>query len=164
MAAFEDETEEDAEGLVEEGAVAGLVGGEGGVFEIAEAFEGIPGEIFRGLHGGVAELRAGFQIEDEEKAIEVAEAGSAEFVGELLVVAVVEAGFGNIPEIPDGFVAEEFDGLADGVLEFLGDGEGVAVGVVVEGIVERLAFAGADAIAVEEGGGGAQGVLVLAGE
>lgn len=38
------------------------------------------------------------------------------------------------------------------------------MGVVVEGIVERLAFAGADAVAVEKGGGGAQGVLVLAGE
>ena len=87
-----------------------MVGGEGGVFEIAKAFEGVTGEVFCGLHGSVAQLRTGFQIEDEEKAVEVAEAGGAEFVGELLVVAVIEAGFGDVAEIPDGFVAEEFDG------------------------------------------------------
>ncbi len=53
-AALVDEVEEEAEGLVEVGAVAGVVGGEVYVFEVAEGFEGVAREVFAGFHGGVA--------------------------------------------------------------------------------------------------------------
>lgn len=151
--AFGDELEEGGEGLVEVGAVAGVFGGEGDVFEFAEGVEAVAGAVDAALHGEVAEGGAGLGIEEKEEAVEEAEA----FLGEVFFeVALVDAKF-LFAELVDDFVAEEFDGFAGGVFEVLGNGEGVFVGVFVEAVEQRAPLPRAEGVAVKEGGEGAEG-------
>ena len=162
--AVEDEPEEQADGVVEEIAVALLVGVESDAFEVAEGFEGVAFDVVLAFDREVAELGSGLQIKDEKEPVEVAQAAAGEFLFELLGGCVEDAFFPNVADVVNGFVAEQLDALADGVLEVLGHGEGVAMGVFVERIEEGEAFRRADGFPVQECGGGAEGAGVFAAE
>lgn len=161
-AALEDEAEKGLYRIVEEIAVAHLVGLQLDHFKVAQGFDGVALEVFLGFDWQVAEFGPGFEVEAEKEAVEVAQAAAGEFVFELFVGLVEEGFLADVAEVPDGFVGDVLDGVDEGVLEILGDGEGVLVGGFVEAVEEREAVGRAGGIAVEEGGGGAEGGLVAA--
>jgi hypothetical protein len=59
-----------------------------------------------------------------------------------------------------GLVAQQLDGLAQGVLQVLGDGEGVAVSVLVQCIQQTRALLRNEALAVQQHGRGLEGGVV----
>ena len=165
-AALGNEGEEAAEGGVEVGALMGGGGGEVDELEVAEGLEAVAAGVHVAfLDGDVAELGAGLDVEEEHQAVHHAEAFEAEGAGIDGVLAGVEAllaGAGLVAELADGLVAQDLDGLAEGVLEVLADAKGVLVGVFVEALEQAGAGVGGEGFAVEKGGGGLEGVGILA--
>ena len=64
--------------------------------------------------------------------------------------------FPHFAQVPDGFVTDEFNGFPQGVLEVIGDGEGVLVAAFVQVVEQAHALGGKQTVAVQESGGGLQ--------
>jgi len=152
-----DEAEEHADGVVEEEAVTRFVGGQRGHFQLAQGIEAVAAAIGIVVHRQVAELLGpGFEVEEEQKAVEVAQSLLAELAGQV-GIALVDLVVPFFHQITDGLVANQLNGLACGIFEILGNGEGVPVGVLVERIEQRGAGFGADMLAVQQRGHGLEG-------
>jgi hypothetical protein len=82
----------------------------------------------------VAQLGPRFDVEHEEQAVDHAQAFEAEVGRVELVFAAEKAFFGVrrlLAQLVGGFVAQQFDGFAQGVLEVFAHAKGVFVGVFV---------------------------------
>ena len=161
--AVPDQPEQGLHALVDVPAVQGLAAGEAHQLEIAEMLEAVALAVGLGVHRGVAELRAGLDVEQEEQAIHVTQGFEAESPGEGVVEAVHPL-LADLAEVPDGLVSDELDALPECMLEVRRDSEGVLVAVVVQGVVQARALGGEKAVVVEEGGGGVEGRRLAAAE
>ena len=133
--AVPDQAKQSLDALVDVVAVQGFVADESHEFQVAQVLQAVALAIRLGVDGRVAKLRKGFDIEQEQQSVHVAQGFQSEFVGELLV-KLIHALLAYFAQIPDDLVADEFDGFAQRVLEIVGNGEGVLVAVVVEAIVQ----------------------------
>jgi len=157
------ETEQPLQALVQEGAVASLVGLEAHEFELAQGLEAVAVAVDRRAHRHRAELGAArFHVEEEEQAVEVDEAVLGEVGGE--VVVEVEDALALLAAVVDGLVREQLDRAPHAVLQVGGDGEGVLVRVLVELVVQAGVVVARERLAVQQRGGGAQRGLLAAAE
>ena len=124
--------------------------------QIAQMFQAVALAVRLGVHGGVAELRARLDVEQEQQAVHVAQGFLAQLPREL-VVEPVHPLLANLAQVPDGLVADKLDGFAQRVLEVGGDGEGVPVAVVVKAVEQAHAFVGHQAFTVQKCGSRLQG-------
>ena len=159
--AFADQAEERLDALVQVVAVAGFVAGQAHQFEVAQMFQAVALAVGLGFQRGVAEFRAGLDVEEEKQAVHVAQGFEAQFRGERVVQAV-DALLADFGDVADGVVADQFDGFPQGVLEIVGNGEGVLVAVLVQAVVQAHALARQQAADVQQGGGGSQRVGLVA--
>ncbi len=149
-----DHGKEELQGFVEEGPVSGFLGGERHQFQVPQALQAVAKAVGFGLHGGVTQLRPGLDVEEKEEPVHVAEAFARELPGQ---VPPVDFFMELFPQIPHGLVAEELDGFPEGVLEIFRDGEGVLVGIFIQGVEEAQPLGGTDAFPVQEGRHGLEG-------
>ncbi len=162
-----DEAEQGLQGVVEIAAILLALGGERDQLQFAQGFEAVAAVIDGVADGSVAQLRAGLDVEQEQQAVHVAQAFDGELFRVEFVLAAEDA-FLSLARLGDelagGFVAEQLDGLAQRVFEVFGDAIGVLVGVLVEGVEQRLALVGEHAGAVQQDADGFQGVGFAAAE
>ena len=154
LEAVVEQVEQGGDGLVQEGAVPGLLGGQGDQLQVAERFQAVALAVLLGAGGQVAQFRPGLDVEEEEQPVHVAQALEGEPAGH---VAAIEFLLAYLAQVAHRLVAEQFDGLAQRVFQVFGNGKGVLVGVLVQGVEQRRAFAGAGGLPVEQGRGGLQG-------
>ena len=134
--------------------------------QIAQRLQAIALEVDLALADGhVAQLGPGLDVEHEEQAVDQAQALEAEFARVQRIGAGVDAllaAAGLLVQLARGLVAQDLDGLAQRVLEVFADAEGVAVGVLVQGLQQAGAGARGQAFAVQQRSGSLQGGAVLA--
>ncbi len=163
VGALVDHAEEAAQAVVDVEALARLFGLEVvEAVELAQALQGVALAVGVGAHGGVAELGAGLDVEEEEQAVHEAQALEGELLGVDLLAE--DALARDLAAVADGLVADGFDGGAQGVLQVFADGVGVLVGAVVEGVDEGRSGGGGQGVAVEEGDHRLQGARLAAAE
>ena len=104
---------------------------------MAQGFEAEALCVRLSVHGNDAEFAAtGFDVEEQEEAIEVGDGLAAEFGGE---GGIFEGFFfRDVAAVVEGLVADEFDGLLNAVFEVSRDGEGVFMRVIVELVIQPL--------------------------
>ena len=147
--AIVDQAEESLEGMVQEIAIAILLRGQLGFGRIAQALKRVACAVLLALHWRVAKLLARLYVEEEEQAVEVAET----FTRELLCqIFAIDTFFQNLPEIPDRFVAEQFDGFAGAILQVFRNGEGVFVRVFIQPVQKADLVSWTHGLAMKEGG------------
>ena len=165
-AAVGHELEQAAQGEVEVFALARLLGGQGLEFEVAQALQAVAFEVdLAFVDGHIAQLGPRLDVEHEQQAVHHAQAFEAEHAGVELVLARVHAFFaaaGLFVELAGGFVTQQLNGFAQGVFQILADAKGVFVGVFVQALQQAVAFAGGQAVLVQERGAGFEGVGVFA--
>ena len=170
--ALVDQREHALQAVVEVAPLPALVGGQAHHLQVAQALQAValaPGVV---AHGQVAQLRARLDVEQEEDAVHGAQALPGELLRVQGVLAAVDpllAAAGLLDQLLGGLVAQQLDGLAQGVLEVVGDGEGVLVAVLVQAVQAALArvallIDGRQALAVQQHGGGLEGAIVAAAE
>lgn len=102
-------------------AVAVLVGGQGGEFQVAQHLQAVAAQIGVGTaDGDIAQFRAGLDVEEEEEPVHEPQALQGECPGVERLVAAEDALFlfaGLGDEGPGGGVAQELHRLLEGVLE-----------------------------------------------
>jgi hypothetical protein len=120
--AFGEHLPEAAEAVLEEGAGVGAVVedfadevGEGGARRVGAAPEGVGGE-----REGAGGIGVGFELEDEEEAVDDDEPFGPEVVGEGLAIGVGENG--GVGGVVEDALEEAFDGAAGLEAELAGDG------------------------------------------
>lgn len=130
--------------LVEEIAVPAPLRVEGNERQVPQAFQAVASPVFVAVHAGVAQAGAGLDIEQEKQPVQVAEAFATKLVGgrEFLLLRAKPL---------QGFVPEEFDGLARAVFQVFGDLGRVSVGAFVQPVQHVVAVAGANVIGTREG-------------
>ena len=160
------QSEQAAQGDIEVLALPGPRVGQGPELQVAQALQAVALEVDLALlDGHVAQLGAGLDVEEEQQPIDQAQAFQAQVGGVELVLAAEKALLGRgglLAQLDGGLVAQQFDGLAQGVFQVLADAEGVLVGVVVQAFEQAGAFAGGQAVLVQQDGAGLEGVGVLA--
>ena len=167
--AVADEGEQGPDAVVQVVAVQGLLAGQAHHFEVAQVLQAVALAVRLRIDRGVAEVGPRLDVEQEQQAVHVAQGFEAEPPGEGVVGAVVEPVLENLAQVADRLVADQLDGFAEGVLQVLGDREGVLVAVVVQVVEQASAAAAAglrrqQAVAVQQGGGGLQGGVLAAAE
>ena len=155
--------------MVQVVAVQGLLAGQAYHFEVAQVLQAVALAVRLRIDRGVAEVGPRLDVEQEQQAVHVAQGFEAELSGEVVVGAVVEPVLEDLAQVADRLVADQLDGFAEGVLQVLGDREGVLVAVVVQVVEQASAAAAAglrrqQAVAVQQGGGGLQGGVLAAAE
>jgi hypothetical protein len=138
VVAVVDEVEEQVQRILEVGPVAGGIGVEVDEAELAEPVDGVAGEVGVVVDGEDAELGARFRVEQDDKAVEPAEALPGEFSGVDAVGTGVDGATCGEAAL-DKFVGEEFDALPDPVAQVLRNPNGVFVGRLSEGVEDRWA-------------------------
>ena len=140
--------------------------GEVDQLEVTQGFEAVALGIHLALlDGHVAQLGPSLDIEEEHQPINNAQAFQAELTGFDGIFAGVKsllAGLGLLTELSHGFIAQEFYGFAEGILEVFADAERVLVGVFIEAIQQAGAGIGGQAFAVQQCRCRLKGVGVLA--
>ena len=164
--AVADEGEQPPQAVVQIEAVERFAGGQAHQLQVAQALQAVALAVGLGVERRVAELRARLDVEQEQQAVHPAQAFEAQPAGERVVGAVVQLVLEHLAQVVDRLVAEQLDRLAQGVLQVLGDGEGVLVAVVVEPVEQGGAGAvgGQQAAAVEQDGGGLHGRVLAPAE
>jgi hypothetical protein len=157
-AAMGHELEQAAQGEVEVFALARLLCWQGLQLQVAQALQAVALEVdLAFVDGHVAQLGPRLDVEHEQQAVHHAQAFEAEHAGIELVLARIHAFFaaaGLFVELAGGFVAQQFNGFAQGVFQILADAKGVFVGVFVQALQQAVAFAGGQAVLVQERGAG----------
>jgi hypothetical protein len=163
-----DELEQATQGVVEEGAVARLLGNQRGQLQVAQHLQAVALLVgVGGADGHVAQLRAGLDIEQEQQPVHQPQALQGELAGVQLAPTAEDAllllaGLGD--ELAGRFVAQKLHGFLQGVLEILGNGEGVLVGVGIEGVEQYLALGRQQALPPQQYGGSLERRIVAAAE
>jgi len=88
--ALPDQAEQLLQTVVEVVAVAGLVGGERGLFQLAQVLDAVALQVGLGVDGRVAQFGPGLDVEQEQQPVHVAQAFQGELVGQVGVVALVD--------------------------------------------------------------------------
>ena len=165
-AALRHEAEQAAQGGVKEGAVLRVRGGQRLQFQLTQGFEAVALEVNLALgNRHITQLGPGLDVEHEQQAVHHAQAFEAEVAFVELVLAAVKAlsGIGGLlAQLAGRFVAQQFDGFAQGVLEVFADAKGVFVGVFIEQFEQAGAFTGGQAASVQQRAGRLQRGGVLA--
>ena len=147
--------EEPGERLVEVGAVAGRLGVEVHLAQLAQPVEAVALGVGLVVGGHDAQLGAGLGVEQHQQPVEVAQALACQLVG-------VDARLGvevcppSGAALGDHLVGEDLDAVADALAQRLGHADGVLVGLVDQ-LVERALGAVAVGSAREERVGREQG-------
>ena len=162
IAPLEYQPEQDPDGLVEEVSVAVRIGFQRHQLQVAQGLQRVAFQIVVALDGQVAQRRTGLEIEDEQKPVEVADAAAGQALLQLAVWRGEDRILADGAQMADGFVAQQFHALPDGILQILGNREGVPVGVLVEGVQQGKAFGRTNVLPVQEGRHGPQRAFVLA--
>jgi hypothetical protein len=164
--ALVDQTEEGAKGVVDVPSVLLALCGQGDQLQLPQGLQTVVPEVDLVVDGGVAELRAGFDVEEEQEPIHDAQAFQRELVCVQLPLAGEDA-FLLLPrtldELARGLVAKQLDGLSQGVLQVFRDTIGVLVGVE-KTLPRALRLVRQDALPVQEHAHGLEGVGLPAGE
>ena len=140
--ALPNQAEQLPDAVVQVVAVQGFRAGQPHQLQVPQALQAVALAVRLRVQGRVAEFRARLDVEQEQQAVHVAQGLQAELLGQLLVGTVVELVLGDFAQVADGFVADQFDALAQGVLQVFGNGEGVLVAVVVQAVEQALVGGG----------------------
>ncbi len=147
--------EEPGERLVEMGAVAGVLGAEVHLAQLAQPVEAVALGVGLVVGGHDAKLGAGLGVEQHQQPVEVAQALAGQLVGVDARFGAVD-GFARFEPLVDDLVGEDLDAVADALTQCLRHPDGVVVGLVDQ-LVERALGAVAVGSAREERVGGEQG-------
>src|SRR5690606_10061167 len=122
------EVEQQRDGLIDEVTLAGLLRLEANHLKLAQALQAVTVAVGFRLHRRVPELRPRLDIEEEEHAVHVPETLQRELSGIELLLAGEDAFLSALTQVPYGLVAEQLDGLTEGILKVLRNGKGMFVG------------------------------------
>ena len=148
-----DEPEEHLDALVDVVAVQGFPARQANEFQVAQVLQAIALPVRLGVNRSVAELGAGLDVEQEQQPVHVTQGFEAKLAGKFLV-EFIHPLLAHLAQVADGLVADQFDGFPQGVLEVIGDREGVLMAVVVQIVVQARTFGREQAVAVQESGRG----------
>ena len=129
-------------------------------FHVPQPFHAVTLPVGVRVDRGVAELRSRLDIEQEQQAVHVPQALQAQLLGR----SSASAGcLGEIvPQRADSFVAEQFDRLAQGVLEVGRNSNRVPVAVLVQPVQQSRPCPWHEGLAMEQGRRGLEGRVLPA--
>ena len=155
--------EQGLDAVVQVVAVQGLLAGQAHHLQVAQPFQSVALAVRLRLDRRVAEVGPRLDVEQEQQPVHVAQRLEAELAGQR-VVEPVDPVPGDLAQVPDRLVADQLDRFAQRVLQILGDREGVLVAVVVQAVEQARALLGQQAFAVQQRGGGLEGVVLATAE
>ena len=163
LEAVVDQPEQHPQGVVDEVAVLGGLGGQRHLLQVTQRLQGVALPVLVRLHRQDADLLApGLGVEEEQQPVEVGQRLDGELAGQVVVPEQRLLGHG--PLVVDVLVGQQFHRPAQAVLQVAGDGEGVLVRVVVQRVVQDRAVVGAEGVPGEQRRRGLEGVGLLAAE